>query len=91
MTLLHFSPTLDKPCLRLAAHAGVPDQLPALGAAVALVVVAAEAIEAGGVAAQEPEAVLALVVAAGSGLQAPPAKQEPPRRTGEATAQKVVC
>ena len=39
---------------------------------------------------QEPEAVLALVVTAGSGLQAPPAQEESPRGAGEATAQGVI-
>ena len=88
--MLLFSQPLDKPCLGRAAHAGVPDELLALGAAVALVVPPAEAVEAGPVAPQEPEAVLALVVTAGSGLQAPPAQEESPRGAGEATAHGVI-
>ena len=77
--------------LGLASDAGVPDELPAPGAAAALSVAAAEAVEAGRVARQEPEAVRALVEAARrrGRLQALAAEQEATRGTGEATAHKV--
>ena len=87
----YFSPSpLDKSCLGRAADARVPDQLLAGGAAVALVVPAAEAVEAGPVAPQEPEAVLALVVTPGSGPQALAAQEESPSGAGEATAQRGI-
>ena len=77
--------------LGLASDAGVPDELPAPGAAAALLVPAAEAVEAGRVARQEPEAVRALVEAARrrGRLQAPPAEKEATRGAGETTAHKV--
>ena len=50
----------------------------------------AEAVEAGRVAPQEPEAVLALVVPPRGGLQALPTQEQSPRGAGEATAQGVI-
>ena len=83
-------PTLVKPCLLRAPHAGVADELPAGAAAVALVVAAAEAVEAGGVAGQEPEAVLALVEAARRAPQALALQQEAPRGAREAPAHVAI-
>ena len=79
--------------LGLAPDACVPDELPAPGAAAALSVPAAEAVEAGRVARQEPEAVRALVEAAlrRGRPQALPAEQEATRGAREATAYKVEC
>ena len=82
--------TLVKPCLLRAPHAGVADELRAGAAAVALVVAAAEAVEAGGVAGQEPQAVLALVEAARRALQALALQQEAPRGAREAPAHRAI-